>query len=877
MNSSRWSRCLHVAAVLALTVSPAVFAAQTIRFSDSWTFYRGDASGAQATNFNDGSWETVYLPHTVRLESIANPSNYLGICWYRKGFTPSAAWNDQRLFLEFEAAMQVSQVYLNGALLTTHYGGYDPFVIDITDKVQFGSANVIAVRLDNNPSNTVPPGNTDPDMRYFGGLYRNVNLYVTDPVHITNPLVANIAGGGGVFVTYANVNASSAKVNVATHVINQDAAAHSCAVTTTLLKPDGSQAGTTTSPAQNLAAGAATSVTQSFTVPNPLLWHPDHPYLYSLVSEVYEGTRLTDSLITPIGIRTISFSKANGFQINGARYRFIGTNRHQDYPYIGNAAPNSLQYRDALLLKEHGFNFVRMSHYVQAKAFVDECDKLGVMTMACLPGWQYFNSNTTFVNNSLAVLRSMVRYYRNHPSVILWEAMHNESYGSTTASFLTSAQTTAHEEFNNSDQMFTCGEETENKGTSNAIMDLYMSSGQHEVYSYAGSRPCVISEYGDWEYGGFTSTSRVDRSQGEAAMLKQVSNQCGGLNVISGLSWLTGSAVWVGFDYQAWSNDPLCSSGALDLYRIPKYSAYFYRSQRDPAVTLAGVNSGPMVFIASVWNSSSNRAPLWVLSNCERVNLSLNGTPIATNQAPANAGIPHPYFEFTIASFTSGTLVAEGLIGGTVRARDTAITPGSAARVLVAIENAGKTLQADGSDIAMVYASIVDNAGTVVPNASNSVAFTVSGTSTARLITTTVATTQTVAAQAGIATVLLRAGTAGGQITVSATSGSLEGGSASITAVVSPVVSAAAPQPSLITARDRSLVIEQAGAAVRVRRASGAPPVSLMLYNMQGQAVGRWAVTGDKQTVSLAALPHGVYFVTRSSDDAAQQVWKVIR
>jgi beta-galactosidase len=842
-------------------------AVETIRFSDNWKFNRGEADGAQEPSYGDGSWETVYLPHTVRLESVGNPDNYLGICWYRKSFFPNASWDGQRVFLEFEAAMQTAQVYCNGTLLTTHYGGYDPFVLDITGNVQYGSTNVIAVRLDNTPSSSFPPGHSDPDMRYFGGLYRNVNVYVTDPLHITNPFVANIPGGGGVFVTYPSVSVSSATVRVVTHVINQFANARSCAVTTTIKGKDGSPAATNTTTAQNLAAGAANAFTQNITVSNPQLWHPDHPYLYTVVSEVYDGTRPADTLITPIGIRTLAFSKANGFQINEARYRFVGANRHQDYPYIGNAVPNSGQYRDALLLKEHGFNFVRMSHYVQAKAFVDACDKLGIMTMACLPGWQYFNNNAAFMNNSLAVLRTMIRYYRNHPSVVLWEAIHNESYGGSTAAFMNSAQTAAKEEFGNSTQMFTCGEETSSGGASNAIMDVYMSSGQHGVYAYSGPRPCVISEYGDWEFGGFTSTSRVDRSQGESAMLTQVTNQAlgnttTGLSTFYALSWLTGTAVWSGFDYQAWSADPLCSSGAFDIFRIPKFSAHFFRSQRDPAAVIAGVNSGPMVFIASFWNSTSARTPLKVFSNCERINLYLNGTAIVTNKAPEAISIPYPWFGVTVNSFTSGTLVAEGLIGNTVRARDTVMTPGAATRVAVTIETPGQTLLADGSDIAMVYASIVDTNGTVVPNASNSVAFTVSGTSTARLITTTVAAGQTAAAQAGIATVLLRAGTAAGQITVNATSGPLAAGSATVTAVALPVTGIAGRLQTTALKTLRQLAFHRTGSMLAVEvpcEAAEHSGMSFTLCNAQGRLVGRWPVAGERFSVALS-LPQGVYF-----------------
>ena len=827
-------------------------AGQDIRFSDGWKFYLGDATNAQQPSFSDGSWASVYLPHTPRIElNDATSSIYMGVCWYRKSFTPGPSLQGKKIFLEFQGAMQTAQVYINGSLAATHLGGYTPIVLDITSLTTFGSANIIAVRLDNNASISYPPGSNDVDFLYFGGLYRDAYLHCTDSLHISNAILANIPGGGGIAVSYPSVSASSATVQVKTHVVNESKSSRSCVLTTVLFTSAGQQAGTS-STTQAIAAGASFSFTQSINVTNPQLWHPDHPNLYTVRSQVFDNTRLADTASTVIGIRTISFSKANGFQINGQRLIFRGANRHQAYPYIGNSAPASAQYRDALRLKEYGFNFVRMSHYTQSQSFVDACDKLGIMGSACLPGWQYFSTSADFSSNSAAALRDMMRWYRNHPSVILWESMPNESSPST--AYLTAMQSAAKEEIPGG---YTAGEEGNN------ILDVFISSSQHGVRSYAGSRPCVISEYGDWDIGPCLfqdpitgCADRVSRSDGEAAMLTQAFNMDTSLSANRALSWLSGDALWSAFDYQTWNYDPLTTSGALDIFRIPKYAAYFFQSQRSPTVMLPGVNLGPMVFIASQWTASSSKT-VRVFSNCEQVSLYLNGSLVATQSPITGSRVEHPRFEFSIPSFQSGTLKANGLIGGAVAATHSVTTPLAASKLAVTIDTAGLPFAADGSDIAIVYASVQDANGTTVPTAANSVTFSVIA-GQADLIGV-----NPVAAQAGIAAILLRSGTAPGAITVNAAATDLTGGSSSVAVVSTPSTQAASgwtasSRTARMEARLRrvgSMLIVEIARRADYKQQGGV----LTLCNARGERVGRWSGMNNGDAINLSVFPHGVY------------------
>jgi beta-galactosidase len=850
-------------------------AAQKIRFSDAWKFYRGDATGAQATGFNDASWTTVYLPHTVKEElNYRTSSIETGICWYRKSFTPSTTLAGKKVYLEFEAAMQRAQVWINGTSVITHLGGYTPFVVDISGYVKQGTITVVAVKLENAPSTEFPPGTPDPDFLYFGGLYRDVNMLVMDSLHITHPILANIPAGGGVFVTYPLVSTSSATVQVKTHVLNERASAQSCIVTTSILGADGAVVTSNAAPAVSISSGTASTVTQTLTVSSPKLWTPNTPSLYRVRSEVSAGAGAAaiDTMSTTIGIRSIAFSKTDGLQINGTRYRLRGCNRHQAYPVIGNAVPKSGQYRDAMRIKEFGYDFVRMSHYMQPESFVDACDKFGIASMACLPGWQYYNDAQAFRDNSVKALRDMIRVYRNHPSVIVYEAMHNES--DPTAAFLNASKAAAHEEYPGN-QMFTCGEE------GGGVLDIYMSSAQHDVRSYTGTRACIISEYGDWEHGCVWAdpitgcVARIERSTGEAAMLSVATTRASDLSLNRGCSWLTVDGVWTVFDYQAWSRGPYTGSGDMDIFRIPKMSAYVYQSQRNPSLTFSGVNYGPMVHIASQWTSTSATS-LTVYSNCEQVRLYKNGTLVATNSPVTGTQLEHPQFKFDVAPFAAGNLRAEGLIGGTAKAWDTVFTPGAASKIRLAIDTAGLEFAADGSDIALVYASVVDGNGQVVPTAANSVTFAVSGPGT-------LVGTNPVAAVAGVSSILLRAGTTAGTISVTATTSGFSG-SATVAShpVADPAVSiiTSSTMAVLSVASDGSIVVHQKRDRISISipgRSSGTPAAAVFtLFDARGRVVGHWGAERGTVSADIGSLPPGVY-LGQFNDGVHRAACRVVR
>jgi beta-galactosidase len=749
---------------------------EKLSFNTGWKFYKGTVSGDDAKNpgYDDSSWLAVNIPHNPPMTGQSGPDplrppwssgySYEGVSWYRKHFTIGDCYQGKKIFIEFEAINTRADVWVNGTLIPTtpHYGGYLPFTVDITDYANFGpTENVIAVKADNTDDPDTPIGNST--WFNWGGIYRDTWLHISDKLHITDAVYADIVAGGGIFVTYPSVSASEAEVQVKTHIKNEYTTTKNCTVKTYIVDANDQVVNTTEmSSSESIAAGADYTFTQSTTVNDPCLWHPDHPYLYTVLTEVYDADSLVDTYQTRIGIRSISFSKAEGFKINGQVLRFRGTNRLQDYPYIGYAMGNIGQRRDAEKLKEAGFEFVRTSHYPQDPAFMEACDELGIMIMDEIPGC-FVVGGATFRSRSYQNMRDMIRRDRNHPCVIAWELSLNET--GFDSGYATNAVNIGHAEYPGS---YISG------WLSAYNYDIYIATPTAGARSYSGSKPLIIDEYGHWEYN-YNGYSDVHRgyvgdgyNYGETAMLNQIVNHQDGLNLNRGMTYLCGDALWVGIDYGPYP------SGVLDPFRLPKFSYYFFQSQRDPDVNIPGIDSGPMVFIANYWTASSPTT-VKVFSNCDQVKLYKNDV-LQDTRSPdtggSNTNLQHPPFTFTGLSFTSGELKAEGLIDGEVVATHIVNTPGSADSLSVEFDVTN--VPANGSEIIFVYASIVDSASTVVPDASNEVTFSVSGQAT-------LASPATVDAEAGIATALIRVTDQPGLITVTATASGLTTDDASIT------------------------------------------------------------------------------------------------
>jgi hypothetical protein len=719
---------LLVRPVSAAVFLPPVSSRLDINFDADWLYIQGDVTNAQLQAFNDTGWNVVGLPHTTKFVSPENPAAYIGVSWYRKHFTITNAWSGRKLFLEFGAAMQKADVWINGTQISLpgtqppdHVGGYLPFTVDATGLVNYGGAdNVVAVRLDSDPSSNWAPGHavSGLDFQYHGGLYRIVKLHVTDLLHVTDAVYANEVAGGGIFVTYPSVTNSAATVNVQTELRNEYATVQNATLITVLADASSNLVAAVTNTV-SIPAGTNHTFTQSFVVTSPHLWHPYTPYLYTLNTVVSDGSTNSDYLTTAVGIRTIAWTHSTGLLINGVRFIAHGANFHQDIYGEGNAAPAKTIYYDVQRLKNAGFDFVRSSHYLHSPAFYDACDQLGVLAMDSQPGWQYYNNVSTFTNATYQDLRDMIRRDCNHPSVILWETSLNESqYPGAWAQV---AQAFAHAEYPGN-QMFTSGWFT-------GDFDTYCASEQANVRTSSTSQPIIIDEYGDWGYGGNSTTnaSRVARETPDTNLLAQCNNFENSFSLNSGVSWLSADALWDFADYTGYLT-PTTKCGAMDTYRLPKFSYYFFQSQRSPALVISNVATGPMVYIANTKQTSSP-ITVRVFSNCQQVALSTNGVQFARQSPDTNAAypnVPHPPFTFTLGTYVNGTLRADGLVSNSVVASFSRTTPGVPVQVVLKAEGLDP-LAADGGDARLVWVSVVDANGQVVPTATTTVNLSMSG------------------------------------------------------------------------------------------------------------------------------------------------------
>lgn len=771
-------------------------------FNQDWRFLRPEGPSGDSRDrpfsargtmdiavWNDASWERVNLPHTVRLEPLnaSGGRNYQGICWYQKHFVALSEWQGQTVYLVFQGAMQVADLWLNGKHLGTHYGGYLPFTLDISRHAQFGESrtNVLTVRLDNSDNPEVPPGKPQDqlDFVYFGGLYRSVQLQVLRDLHISDPILADKPAGGGIFVTFPAVSSNVAVVQIQTDVINTSASTRRAKVRQELFGPDGSMV-TTSDTSAEIDPVSSKTITQRMQVRRPQLWHPEHPHLYLLHTTVFEegngGGKPLDDQYTRVGIRAFHIDKEAGLVINGEKFFSLGANRHQDHPYVGYALPASAHFRDAKKLREAGFTSYR-SHYPQDPAFMDACDELGILAIVSNPGWQFMGDDV-FRQRVYRNAREMIRRDRNRPCVLLWEAQLNETDNSLAAAEL---YRIVHEEFP-VESCYAAGDHLRKPVEGFHGWDVEYSRND-------GTKPLWIREWGD-QVDNWTDqqgSARVAREWGETPMLTQMARHLEALDGIyaklsgppaPGTARAAGADLWAGIDYyRGYHHQPFYGS-PLDLFRLPKFDYYLFQSQRPLEKTVVGVGSGPMVFIAN-FGTFQSPTTVTIFSNCEEVRLFQNGKEIATQKPDSGFHMPHPPFTFRLTQFSElhsmlfatgmakpgtaiGSIKAEGLVGGAVVAIHELQAPGVPAQLVLVLDDCGREIIADGSDWVRVYAHICDARGTTYPYGDDEVTFTVSGEGA--VIGGAGIFVNPARAEAGIATALIRSTVAAGMITVEA-------------------------------------------------------------------------------------------------------------
>ena len=707
-------------------------------FDREWRFHLGDPPEGRWREPDDSTWRVVDLPHDWSIELDRDPANPSGASggyfatgrgWYRKRFAAPEAWGGRKVFVEFEGVYMNAEVWLNEHYLGRHPYGYTSFWFDLTPCLRLGSENVLMVTVDNA---------CQLNSRWYSGsgIYRHVWLLVAEPVHVAP---------WGVYVTTPQVSPNAATVRVRTTVENETEAGQEVTVRSRLVAPDGSPAGVAETSA-GIDPGGRREYTQELELASPQLWSPDTPHLYGLETEVLAGGQVVDTARTPFGIRSLHFDARQGFLLNGQPLLLKGGCVHHDNGVLGAASYDRSEERKVELHKASGYNAIRCAHNPPAPAFLDACDRLGLLVIdEAFDCWRIgktpYDYHVAFDDWWRRDIESMVCRDRNHPSVIMWSIGNEVGERNGRSGGVQIAQALAGHvraldptrpvtaainsggqawPWSQTDGVFAaldvCGYNYQQaqyrpdheRHPERVIYGSESTAGQaFEHWMSVLELPSVIGDF-VWtslDYLGESGIGRVRREDDEGFLGDYPWHQanCGDLDLC-------------GFKRpQSYYRDVLWQSGDKVYLAVHPPAP----EGQAPETTYWG---WPEVWPSWTWPGREGQAlQVDVYSACERVELFLNGRSLG--------GQPTTRQERFIATFQvlyePGVLRAVGYEGDEVVAGCEIQTCGAPAQIRLVPDR--RTLKAEASDLSFVTVEIVDREGRGHPNADHNVLFTVKG------------------------------------------------------------------------------------------------------------------------------------------------------
>jgi beta-galactosidase len=677
-----------------------------IAFNDRWLYRAEDVS----LSIPDDQFLSVNLPHTnieLPYHNFDN-SEYQFISTYRKRFQLPEPRKGRRVFLDFAGAMMACEVFVNGRKVGENEGGFTPFSFDITDMLKDNAENVVQVRLDSTERPDIPPYGFVVDYLTFGGIYREVNLRYVEPCHIER-----------VFVRSQQV-LTEPRLEADVFVVNQGGVPDALSVRAVLLDRSGAQLARAEGSVL-VQAGETKTVTVDFgRLPAAQLWSLKNPVLYHVQFTLMNSAGELDAEGTRFGFREAEFRKDGGFYLNGERVKLRGLNRHQTYAYIGAAAPARLQRKDAEVVKyELGCNIVRTSHYPQSTHFLDRCDEIGLLVFEEIPGWQHIG-DTDWQGISLRDVQVMIERDCNHPAIIMWGVRINESQDNE--AFYRATNALAHQ----LDPSRPTGG-VRYFQNSQFLEDVFTFNDFSNSVQEPQNIPHLVTEFNGHMYPTKTWDQEERLIEHALRHARIQDKQMGMANVVGAIGWCA-------FDYNTHrefgSGDRICYHGVMDMFRLPKYAAYFYESQIDPEDKI-------VLRAATVWSmgdrSGGGNDPLVIFSNCEEVELYI-GDNLFGRFKPDRVQFPNlKYAPFQIAGIqlwmTWGQKVTDlrvvGFINGAAVAEQR-ISAHGIPHALV-LEPDDVELQADGADMTRLVFRIVDCYGNRLPYAIQPVQFEIDG------------------------------------------------------------------------------------------------------------------------------------------------------
>ena len=627
-----------------------------IPINTSWKFTSKPVADVFRADYEDSQWEDVNIPHCYNNTDPYDDNNdyYRGITWYRKKLKLNSTYKNKKIYIVFDGVNQIADVYANGAFAGRHKGGYTAFTIDITPFVKTdGSDNVLAVQVNNAPDMFIAP--LDVGYTIYGGIYRNVNLLITDSVHFS----LDNFGSNGVFVKPSFTN-NMINVKVKGELSNETIQKKQVEIKCSLFDSTHQLVSTSSNsyfvqPNQN-SFSFESQLEKNL---NPVLWSPENPYLYSLTTQILENGKVIDQLTHPIAFKTIRFTSDSGFFLNGKKYILKGTNRHQDMMSKGSALTQEDHEKDLQLIKKMGCNFLRLAHYPQDPYVLKRANELGLLIWEEIPLVNYMNINNEFLQNCSNMLKEMIRQHYNNPSIILWGSMNeiflNDYYNKRTQKIQDSLY---GENVRAYETILDSVVRTEDPSRYSTLamhmssdydkykIDIIPQVAGYNIYNgwYSGkveefgktfdkkheSKPnqiILVSEYGA-ESDASVNTEKPTRLDNTGQYQRYFHESY--LSQIKKRNYFAGTAIWNQFDFGNPNIGGTISNinhkGMCTWDRKPKDAFYLYK---------ANWNEEPMVYIASRdWPIRAgylgDSSTIDVYSNGKRVSLFLNGKEISS-------------------------------------------------------------------------------------------------------------------------------------------------------------------------------------------------------------------------------------------------------
>jgi beta-galactosidase len=671
-----------------------------------WRYSRTVVEGGQEKNFDDSKFDQVVIPHT----NIPLPwhgfdeKSYQFVSLYRRRFTLPPAARGNHVFVDFEGVMTASTVWINGTRLGEYKGGYTPFCFELTPHIDFEGENVLAVEVDSGERADIPPFGYEIDYLTFGGIYREVSLRIVPPTFIEN-----------IFVRPKDVLTQSPTVEVDCFLQPLEPV-RDLQLEVELRDGDRVIAKSKQSvPAPATAPAEPTKHTIHLEKPGDLkLWSLEQRNLYTIHVRLLRNNQTLDEDSRRFGFREAQFTD-HGFELNGKVIKLCGLDRHQTFPWVGQAMPGRVQRRDAAILRNQlKCNIVRTSHYPQSRHFLDACDEMGLLVLEEIPGWQHIGDKA-WQDISVDNVGRMIRRDWNHPSIILWGVRINESRDN-------------HDFYTRTNALARQLDPTRQTG---GIRYFQESEFLEDVFTMNDFgfplKPPNHPRYLNTEFVGHTyptkTIDQVERLTEHTIRHARIHDQ------LASDPQYAGGIGWCAFDYNTHGNfgsgDRICYHGVADIFREPKPAAGFYKSQCDPSEEI-------VLEPAFHWargDASVGFSKAMVCSNCDHLKFYIDNKLVADVDPDRKQFAHLRYAPFVLQMgelfHKWGDLKIEGYIDGKLVITKQMSGSGVDTKFLLLPDDT--RLQADGADSTRVVLRVTDEFGGVRPFANDSIKFELQG------------------------------------------------------------------------------------------------------------------------------------------------------